>query len=352
MKVQTSAVLAACALGAAVAPAAADAAITTKDATQGATAAQLAQTLAGGGVTVSNAKLTGAGEAAGSFGGGAQGLGLADGVMLSSGRIADVKGPNDDGSKGTAFGRPGDADLDALIDGQTEDASVLEFDVVSSRPSLSFRYVFGSEEYTEWIGSQYNDAFAFYVGGQNCARVPMIEVGLAPVSVNSVNPWSNADLYRDNAEGQLDTQLDGVTTPLTCAATVQPGVKTHVKLVIADRGDGDYDSAVALEAGSLVAGTPTSLAAKPALLSLKPLGLSLFEPQATLKKAGAPFAGKTVSFTVKGKHVCSGVTNAQGVAKCSGIAKLLDLVLAGGYDASFAGDAQVLPSSARGALIR
>lgn len=350
MKVQTSAVLAACAIGAA-APAAADAAITTKDATQGATAAQLAQALAGGGVAISDAKLTGAPAGAGTFTGGAP-LGIDAGVVLSSGKVADVAGPNDDDGFGTSLGTPGDADLDQLVSGETQDASVLEFDVVSSRASLSFRYAFGSEEYTEWVNSDYNDAFAFYVGGQNCATVPMIEVGKAPVSVNTVNPFVNADLYRDNENAALDTQLDGLTKVLTCSATVTPGVKTHVKLVIADRGDGALDSAVALQAGSLVAGTPTSLAAKPALLSLNPLGLALFEPSATLKKAGAPFAGKTVAFSVKGKSICSAVTNAQGVAKCSGLAKLLDLTLNGGYDARYAGDAEVLPSSAKGALIK
>ena len=355
MKVQTvrrtAPLLAACAIGA-VAPAAADAAIDTKDTTQGATAAQLAQTLAGGGVAISDAELTGAPVAAGTFTGGAPSLGSGSGVVLSSGAIAGMKGPNDEDGAGTTLGTAGDADLDQLVDGQTEDASVLEFDVVSSRTSLSFRYVFGSEEYTEWINSDYNDAFAFYVGGQNCATVPMVEIGSAPVSVNTVNPFVNEGLYRDNEDATLDTQLDGLTRVLTCSAAVTPNVKTRVKLVIADRGDGALDSAVALEAGSLVAGTPTSLAAKPALLSLNPLGLALFEPSATLKKAGAPFAGQTVLFSVKGKAICSATSDAQGVARCSGFAKLLDLTLNGGYDARYAGTQDVLPSSAKGALIK
>ena len=209
---RTAPLLAICALGAA-APAAAQAAIDTKDVSQGTTAAQLAQTLAGGGVTVSGATLTGAPVAAGTFSGGGPALGVGSGVMLSSGRIADVQGPNDQEGQGTNLDIPGDADLDALVDGRTEDASVLEFDVVPTRASLSFRYVFGSEEYTEWIDSAYNDAFAFYVGGQNCATVPMVEIGDAPVSVNTVNPFVNGDRYRDNGEGQLETRSSTGSRP-------------------------------------------------------------------------------------------------------------------------------------------
>ena len=122
--------------------------------------------------------------------------------------------------------------------------------------------------------------------------------------------------------------------------------------MIADRGDGALDSAVGIEAGSLVAGTPTTLQARAALLRLNPLGLALFEPNATLRKDGQPFAGRTVQFTVRGKRICSATTNGQGIAKCSGLASLLDLTLGGGYDARYAGDEATLPSSAKGALIK
>ncbi|MBK8491459.1 MAG: choice-of-anchor L domain-containing protein [Saprospirales bacterium] len=57
---------------------------------------------------------------------------------------------------------PGDADLQALAGFQSYDAAVLEFDItVSDEGDLEFQYVFGSEEYPEFVGSSFNDVFAF-----------------------------------------------------------------------------------------------------------------------------------------------------------------------------------------------
>ena len=68
--------------------------VTTTDLTS-ITPLQLAQMLAGPGVTVSNVTFTGATVAGGSFTGGlADGLGIASGVILSSGNIANAVGPN------------------------------------------------------------------------------------------------------------------------------------------------------------------------------------------------------------------------------------------------------------------
>ena len=59
------------------------------------TAHQLAQSLVGTGVTISNASFTGADVAAGSFDGGlSEGLGIASGVILSTGDIVTAIGPN------------------------------------------------------------------------------------------------------------------------------------------------------------------------------------------------------------------------------------------------------------------
>ena len=43
--------------------------------------------------------------------------------------------------------------------GSINDVAVLEFDFVPTSDSLSFQYVFGSEEYFGFENSQYNDAF-------------------------------------------------------------------------------------------------------------------------------------------------------------------------------------------------
>ena len=61
---------------------------------QGPTATQLAQTLVGPGVTVNSASFTGDASAAGMFDDPAASVGLASGIVLSSGDVHDVVGPN------------------------------------------------------------------------------------------------------------------------------------------------------------------------------------------------------------------------------------------------------------------
>ena len=218
------------------------------------TALQLAQKLAAPGVTVSNAVLTGSADAAGDFSASLASIGLDSGVVLSSGRVADVVGPNSSSSTSTNNGTVGDADLDALGAGTTQDAIVLEFDFVPTSNSISFSYVFSSEEYNEYVGSSYNDVFGFFVNGTNCALV-----NGNPVSINTINAGSNAGSYIDNTTGALDTEMDGLTTVLQCNATVNAGVSNHLKLVIADVSDGEYDSAVFILANSVGAPPPATI---------------------------------------------------------------------------------------------
>src|SRR4029079_1518655 len=162
-------------------------------------------------------------------------------------------------------GVPGDADLDALAGATTQDAAVLQFTFVPNESTVSFRYVFGSDEYNEFVYEGFNDVFGFFVNRTHCATLPdpSDPEGTLPVSIDTVNggnpdlpeqPASNPGLYRNNdlddGGGAIDTELDGLTVVLTCTATVDPGVENQAKLAIADVGDGNYDSAVFLETGS------------------------------------------------------------------------------------------------------
>ena len=236
------------------------------------TPTQLAQQLAGPGVTVTNVTFTGANVAGGTFAGGlADGLGIDSGVMLSSGDIANGIGPNDQDGAGTCNETPGDADLDAILQqtGATHDAAVLEFDFVPATSTVSFRYVFASEEYNEFVGS-INDIFAFFIDGQNVALLPNTST---PVSINTVNLDSNSSFYKNNDFSDFQgttpfvTQFDGFTTVLTASRTLTANVTHHIKLVIADQSDCILDSAVFLQAGSFV-GQPALTVSKSAPASV------------------------------------------------------------------------------------
>ena len=77
----------------------------------------------------------------------------------------------------------GDADLDALIPGfWTFDACILEFDFVPQSPTVSLKYVFSSEEYNEFVDSEFNDVFGFFVDGVNCAKI-----NGSSTAINNVN---------------------------------------------------------------------------------------------------------------------------------------------------------------------
>ena len=246
--------------------------LTTQDLT-GLTANDLAQRLVGTGVTVSNPTYSGKPNASGTFSGGTGILDgdMEDGIILSSGSVANVVGPNEDDSVETDNGGPGDPELDPLASFPTLDAAVLEFDFTPNANKIFFEYVFTSDEYNEFVNTPYNDVFGFFVNGQNCARTPTTG---QPVTINTINngnpdlgpigpdnPATNSGLYINNdlqdGGGSINTEMDGLTKTLTCEASVTPNQTNHMKLAIADASDRRYDSNVFLKSDSLSTTPPT-----------------------------------------------------------------------------------------------
>ena len=223
--------------------------------------------------TVSNVTYTGSLSAAGTFTDLTDVFGFEDGIVLSSGNIRSIVGPNNAPNSTQVNGTLGDPNLDTLIPGyNTNDASVLEFDFECEfLQVISFQYVFSSEEYNEWIGSNFNDVFGFFVNGVNIAVIPETTT---PVSVNNLNcgdPFGAADnycsLFINNANlTDYDTEMDGFTVVLT--ATAELDLETnHIKLAIADAGDYAYDSNVLIKGASFVC-TPPVL---PVVIEIKPM---------------------------------------------------------------------------------
>ncbi len=186
------------------------------------------------------------------------------GVVLSTGNVADIVGPNkSEGTTGVMTGAS-DADLTSLIastatvNPMTYDASVLEFDFTPNASTVYFTYVFGSDEYLEWV-NLFNDVFAFYVNGTNCATVG----GGSPVSIDTINSTVNAGSYRDNSfasppANPINIESDGLSVELICHAAVNPGVPNHIKLAIADTSDQVLDSIVMIKSASLSTTPPES----------------------------------------------------------------------------------------------
>lgn len=220
---------------------------------------ELAETLIGSGIIINNIDYVGVDSSAGFFEAEEEIIGFESGIILSTGDVKDVVGPNTLDDTSTNNGLTGDADLETLIPGyRTYDATVLEFDFIPTHDQLYFEYVFASEEYNEFVNSSYNDVFGFFVNGENVATIPGTDVPVSINNVNGGNPYgedaSHPELFRNNdlndGGGDINTEMDGLTVVLPIQADVIPGQYNRIKLAIADAGDAIFDSNVFIKSGS------------------------------------------------------------------------------------------------------
>ena len=209
------------------------------------------------GISVSNITYQGSPNALGVFTGGSSIVGFEQGALIGTGDISSVVGPNISDETTTEFLTPGDPELAALTGYDSFDAATLDFDFVPNGGTFTFRYVYASEEYNEYVYSTYEDAFLLLVNGVNCATV-----GSQRVSINSINAGnpigrnpSNQDLFVNNdltdGGGGTNTEMDGLTVVMTCTGFITPDVTNHMRLTIADTFDARLDSVLFLELGSL-----------------------------------------------------------------------------------------------------
>lgn len=217
---------------------------------------------------VSNVHYTGASGSFAEFDGTNSQLGLSTGFVLYTGDAFGANGlvgPNIHPDASTSLAMPGYTPLSSLFGGvPTYDAAVLEFDFVPEVDSISISLVFGSEEYSEYVGSYYKDAFAVFISGpgipgmQNIATLDNGQViSIETVHGDVVNPYgtfvaSNPLNYVDNPdtdpEENTDIELDGFTRDTRAFMDgLIVGETYHLILCIADASDGLFDSAVFFE---------------------------------------------------------------------------------------------------------
>ena len=201
---------------------------------------------------------------------------FSSGILLTTGNISVAQGPNNSSNASSTTGvhhTTIDPDLQALVSQTLTGTSVLEFHFFTGRNEnnvVSFNYIFGSEEYPEWVCSDYNDVFGFFLYGpdpfvcqgsnitQNIAIVPGAfdpQGNSTPVAINTVNGGgtdcpSNSQFFVNNSGSGSAVQYDGYTVPLTAEALLCPCTEYRMKISIANAGDQAYDSGVFLEQGS------------------------------------------------------------------------------------------------------
>ncbi len=203
----------------------------------------------------------------GSFTAGTSGFPFAKGIVLSTSKAVSTQGSNNNLLSEDASGWIGDIDLEqALSISNTSNATILEFDFIPFASKISFDYLFASEEYHDTAPCKYSDGFGFLlkVAGssdpyQNLALVPNTNT---PVKVTSVHPdipgscpAANENYFGSYNDTNAPINFNGQTVVMTAKATVITGTKYHIKLVIADETNPQYDSAIFLGGGTFQVGT-------------------------------------------------------------------------------------------------
>lgn len=247
------------------------------------------QLLLGPGIVVDNVTFSGDLNQIGSFTGVGSNLGLEAGIILATGNCQFAasgtdgigNGGNDEGSGSLGGGNfgAGDPDLTAVSGVATNDAAILEFDFTALGEEIRFEYVFGSEEYNEFVCGSVNDAFGFFLSGpgingpytNNAVNLALVPGTNIPVTINTVNlgvpggftgpenceeispDWDQNSAYfidNENNAGAGVIQYDGFTVVLEASSPVICNETYHIKIAIADGGDTAWDSGVFLKQGS------------------------------------------------------------------------------------------------------
>ncbi|MEG4007105.1 choice-of-anchor L domain-containing protein [Microcoleus sp. Pol11C1] len=182
-------------------------------------------------------------------------FGLTSGVVLSTGRVADIPGQNrkdnfttQDSDLSTDFGPNGEkGDLTQLN---------LSFFANSTVEKLFFQYVFASEEFPEFGGSKYNDDFELLLNGINLAKLSDGKT----VTINNLvpDPYNRSKDHPDYIDNPSFTgiaaniiKLDGFTKVLGFEGLLKQNQTNVLSIRIKDVGDGKLDSAVFIKGGSV-----------------------------------------------------------------------------------------------------
>ena len=291
----------------------------------------------GNGVEVIDVDYAGERVALGYFENGGSAVGIERGVVLTTGRSATqgsdagVAAANEDFAQFDNGSSVRDPNLEQIVPYLKPGGDVNIHDVaryrITFRPKgdrVSFRYVFASDEYPQFVCSEANDLFGFFISGPGIAggfqngaeNIALIPGTVLPVSINSVNggtagnqgdpafcgppngSLANGAFYRDNAVPGQQPVYNGLTTVLTAEASVQPCEVYTIEITIGDVEDEFFDSGVFLEAESFATSVLDVTIETPALGNELAEGCD--EGRVTFRYSDLSPNPRTVNFTTAG----------------------------------------------------
>ena len=211
------------------------------------------------GIQILSVLFEGAPNAAGLFTDGP--LGIADGAIFTSGDARIALPPNLSSEETWDNGVGGDADdlcWSLIPDFQPYDAVrlTIDFELAAGYDGVQFSYIFGSEEFPEYVGDVYNDAMGVFLDfdpttdltlEQKAARNIALDAQGERITINGPF-FSGSQVILppvDPKDPNQITEYDGTTPLLTSRAPISPG--THrIDIVVCDAGDGALDSGLLL----------------------------------------------------------------------------------------------------------
>ena len=273
---------------------------------EGTTALDMANTIFGGGATVSGATYFGDIDSAGTYSDGdatSPGVTPADtGIILSTGNAESFTNSTGDSNQNTntsanTTGLNNVAQLNSAAGATTFDAAILDVDFVPDSDLMTMQFVFSSEEYPEFQNSIYQDFFGVWING----TLVELEVGNGDIDPGNINTTNNINMYVDNTADQHNTEMDGFTLTMSLTMAVNPGVVNSMRIALADVGDSSYDSNLMIAADSV----QTNLVAVSDSVNVFPNGVTTLDVLANDESA----ANSTLTIThINGQAVNSGDT--------------------------------------------
>ncbi|SEN15021.1 Hint domain-containing protein [Pseudorhodobacter antarcticus] len=220
-----------------------------------ASALAMANTIFGPGVTVNSASYSGPANSSAIYTNGGLSAGVTPsqtGVIMSTGNVRDFTQSSGDPNRSTGTstntsGFDNRSDFNTIAGTNTYDAVWMDVDFTPTGNTMTMSFVFSSEEYPEFINSQFNDVVGVWVNG---THVP-ITVGNGATSVNNINGNTQQNLFVSNTNDAFNTEMDGFTITLSLTMPVNAGVTNSIRIGIADAADANYDSNLLIAANSV-----------------------------------------------------------------------------------------------------
>ena len=191
---------------------------------------------------------------------------LGSGIVLSTGNVAQIPGENTEDGKLLDYAT--DLSTDFGVEGDVDDSISLDisFDADSTADKVFFQYVFGSEEFLEFGGSEYNDAFELLLNGTNLAKLSDGQDATISNLIPSRSGTYHPDFINNPAGPGTLTKLDGYTKTLAFEGLLNKNSRNTLSIQIKDAGDGFMDSAVFLKGGSLGTAPPAETVPEPSVV--------------------------------------------------------------------------------------